>query len=69
MSIIIKGSGLTIDDLVNVARYNQKIELDKDALERIKKGTYGVCQKCKGKVRRKRLKAFPEANLCIKCAK
>ncbi len=33
---IIKGSGLTIEDLVNVARHNQKVELSQDALERIK---------------------------------
>jgi histidine ammonia-lyase len=33
---IIKGSGLTIEDLVKVARYNQKVELSPDALERIK---------------------------------
>jgi histidine ammonia-lyase len=37
MSIIINGSGLTIEDLVNIARNNQKVELNKDALERIKK--------------------------------
>ena len=33
---IIKGSGLTIDNLVNVARHNQKVELSSDALEKIK---------------------------------
>ena len=33
---IIKGSGLTIEDLVNVARYNQKVELSQESLERIK---------------------------------
>ncbi len=33
---IIKGSGLTIENLINVARYNQKVELSPEALERIK---------------------------------
>ncbi len=33
---IIKGSGLTIEDMVNVARYNQLVELSDAALERIK---------------------------------
>ena len=33
---IIKGAGLTIEDLVNVARNNQKVELSSEALERIK---------------------------------
>ena len=35
MSYIIKGEGLTIEDVVNVARNNKKVELSKDALERI----------------------------------
>ncbi|MBN1340802.1 MAG: aromatic amino acid lyase [Bacteroidales bacterium] len=37
MTLTIKGNGLTIEDVVNVARNNQKIELDAKALERIKK--------------------------------
>jgi histidine ammonia-lyase len=37
MTYIIKGAGLTIEDLVNVARHNMKVELHSDALERIKK--------------------------------
>jgi len=36
MSIIINGSGLTIEKLVNVARFNEKVELHTDALKRIK---------------------------------
>ncbi|HOT89017.1 MAG TPA: aromatic amino acid lyase, partial [Bacteroidales bacterium] len=35
MSIIIKGSGLTIEDLVKVARYGEKVELHPDAVARI----------------------------------
>jgi len=35
MTLIIKGSGLTIEDVVNVARNNQKVEISKDALKRI----------------------------------
>ena len=37
MTYIITGAGLTIEDVVNVARHNQKVELHPDALERIKK--------------------------------
>jgi len=37
MTIVIKGSGLTIEDLVNVSRNNEKIKLHPDALKRIKK--------------------------------
>lgn len=35
MSIIIKGAGLTIEDLVKVARYGEKVELHPDAVARI----------------------------------
>ncbi|MHA1258245.1 MAG: HAL/PAL/TAL family ammonia-lyase [Candidatus Heimdallarchaeaceae archaeon] len=36
MTYVITGSGLTIEDLVNVARYNEKVELHPDAIERMK---------------------------------
>jgi histidine ammonia-lyase len=35
MSYIIKGSGLTVEDIVKVARHNEKVELHPDALKRI----------------------------------
>lgn len=35
MTLIIKGSGLTIQDVVNVARNNEKVELHPDAVKRI----------------------------------
>ncbi|RLD51389.1 MAG: phenylalanine ammonia-lyase [Bacteroidetes bacterium] len=35
MTYIIKGAGLTVEDVVNVARNNQKVELHPDALQRI----------------------------------
>ncbi|MBY9001868.1 MAG: aromatic amino acid lyase, partial [Candidatus Heimdallarchaeota archaeon] len=37
MTYVIKGSGLTIEDVVNVARHNEKVELHPDAMERMKK--------------------------------
>src|SRR5210317_962895 len=37
MTLVIKGAGLTIEDVVNVARNNQKVELHPDALEGILK--------------------------------
>jgi histidine ammonia-lyase len=36
MTVVLSGSGLTIDKLVNVARGGEKVELAPDALERIK---------------------------------
>lgn len=37
MTLIIKGSGLTVEDIVKVARHGKKVELDSDALKRIVK--------------------------------
>src|SRR4030067_1745844 len=40
MSIILDGSNLTVEKLVQIARYKEKVELSNPALERIK-----VCRK------------------------
>lgn len=37
MTLIIRGAGLTIEDVVKVARQNEKVELHPDAIERINK--------------------------------
>jgi histidine ammonia-lyase len=37
MTLVIKGSGLTVKDVVNVARHNEKVELHPEALVRMKK--------------------------------
>ncbi len=37
MSIVLNGTGLTVEKLVQIARYNEKVELHPDAIERIKK--------------------------------
>ena len=39
------------------------------ALEKIKKGKYGICDQCKKKISEERLKAYPEAVLCTACQK
>lgn len=38
-----------------------------EALERIDRGEYGVCEMCGDLIGDKRLKAVPSARLCIKC--
>ena len=38
-----------------------------DALRRIEKGTYGVCEECGEKIPPRRLEAFLAARLCVKC--
>lgn len=38
-----------------------------DALDRIKKGTYGICENCNQEIDMERLRAYPAARICIKC--
>lgn len=47
--------------------YELRLQAINEALTRIKKGTYGKCSNCKSKIPAKRLEAYPEASLCIKC--
>lgn len=37
------------------------------ALERIRGGSFGVCQKCGEEIGRERLEAVPHATMCIRC--
>lgn len=39
-----------------------------NALERMESGTYGLCVKCKEEIPAGRLKAVPEALICVSCA-
>ena len=38
-----------------------------DALERVKRGTYGVCQSCGQPIGAERLEVLPHASLCVDC--
>lgn len=38
-----------------------------EALKKIKKGAFGLCEKCGQEINAKRLEVMPEAKLCIKC--
>jgi len=38
-----------------------------EALERIRKGTFGICRMCGRRISRERLEAVPHATLCIRC--
>jgi DnaK suppressor protein len=37
------------------------------ALERMEKGTYGICENCGKEIEIERLKAYPEARICLTC--
>lgn len=39
----------------------------KEALARFERGTYGICQQCRGEIDPARLEALPYANLCLRC--
>lgn len=47
--------------------YELRVQAIIEALERIKKGTYGTCVNCRTKIPAKRLEAYPEAKVCMKC--
>jgi DnaK suppressor protein len=46
----------------------QTIEQIDAALDRLREGTYGVCQACHGPIPSERLAAVPWAAFCIDCA-
>jgi len=48
---------------------NERVKLDdiNNALEKIKQGKYGICEKCKKPIDLKRLKLKSYARFCIEC--
>ena len=38
-----------------------------EALEKVREGTYGVCEECGDEIGAGRLKAMPLARLCVPC--
>ena len=40
-----------------------------EAFERIKDGSFGLCENCRKKIPKERLKAIPYARLCVPCKK
>jgi DnaK suppressor protein len=50
-----------------VDRYELEIiEID-NALRRIEEGTYGICENCGNAIPVERLRAMPQAKLCVRC--
>ena len=62
-----------------VQEYDNKLSLEysmelklkdvSNALEKIEKGGYGICENCGKKIDEKRLLACPEAKTCLRCGK
>jgi RNA polymerase-binding transcription factor DksA len=55
-----------LDFLGNAAR----IERDRvrEAIARIDKGEYGICELCGETIKKERLEAVPYSSMCVKCA-
>ncbi len=47
---------------------NERIKKIEKALEKIKNGTYGLCEKCGKKIEDVRLKIDPAVEICRKCS-
>ncbi len=45
----------------------KELEAVKGALDKIKKGKYGICEKCGKPISQGRLMAYPRASTCMKC--
>lgn len=53
---------------VQWANVNQALTYEvKDALLRLRKGTYGICEGCRTRVSPRRLQALPWARYCLSC--
>ncbi len=46
-----------------------RLKLIETALKKIKKGRYGLCERCGKTINKKRLTIYPEAKFCISCEK
>ena len=55
-----------VDAIGNETR--QSLHDIQGALDKIAEGTYGECEKCGEEIAPARLKAIPEAALCVNCA-
>lgn len=51
--------------------FRRRVSLSLDrvnyALQKLKNGTYGICEDCGGRIDRARLEALPQAVYCLEC--
>lgn len=48
---------------------SRRLQFVENALDRLERGTFGLCQDCGRAIEEKRLKAIPWAQLCLGCQK
>lgn len=59
----------TIQESLGLQRNIKNMIRDtKDALKKIEKDKYGICESCSGPIEDGRLKAYPAASFCVTCA-
>jgi acetoin utilization protein AcuB len=51
------------------ARAERRLRAIEIALERAEHGRIGICERCQERIPRTRLRAIPEATLCVRCAR
>ncbi len=70
---ILEDAADQVEEYVNLLPVEHNMELRLQninlALDKIKKGFYGKCEKCGKKIAKERLKILPEARECGKCEK
>ncbi len=54
-------------DLVLSAQAMSSVDEIDQALEKMKIGTYGVCERCHEAIPKERMRALPYAALCVRC--
>ncbi len=50
-----------------MASQTEELQEIAEALDRIKNGSFGKCEKCEGSIPKERLRAIAYARLCVKC--
>lgn len=59
-----------LDNQLSIAQaYKERLTKVDSALNKIKKGKYGICEKCGAEISLDVLKAVPESRLCKECKK
>jgi len=53
--------------LLLTGRDKEKLAAINEALEKLKEGTYGICEECGDKIGQGRLKVMPLAQYCVNC--
>lgn len=56
-------------DVLEHLTERERLELEDidAAMDRLRKGTFGACERCGGPIGRQRLRALPQARFCILC--